>query len=86
MSLRLHPDLTTADTEYGTVLLDGRDGRYWQLNPSAALIMQVLAGGGDRRQAADALLSQYDVEPGTALQDVDSLVGALTEAGLVIRS
>jgi len=86
MSFRLHPDLTTADTEYGTVLLDGRDGRYWQLNPSAAMIMRILAEGGDRKQAVGALLEQFDVDHDHALRDVDSLVDALTEAGLVVGS
>jgi hypothetical protein len=86
MSLRLHPDLASADTEYGTVLLDQRAGRYWQLNPSAALIMRVLAEDGDRGRAAGALLEQFDVDPEDALRDVDSLVDALTEAGLVVES
>ena len=86
MSLRPHPDLTSADTEYGTVLLDERAGRYWQLNPSAAVIMRVLAEGGDRGRAAAALLEQFDVDPDDARRDVDSLVAALTEAGLVVDS
>jgi len=86
MPLRLHPDLTTAETEYGTVLLDGRDGRYWQLNPSAALVTRVLAAGGDREQAVAALLEQFDVDPGQARRDVDSLVDELTGAGLAVGS
>ena len=44
--------MTTADTEYGAVLLDERDGRYWQLSPSAAMIVRTLTQGGDRTDAA----------------------------------
>ncbi|MBO3737425.1 lasso peptide biosynthesis PqqD family chaperone [Actinoplanes flavus] len=84
MSPRLHPDLTTADTEYGTVLLDQRDGRYWQLNPSAALIMRVLTEGGDRDRAADTLLDAFDVDRDRALHDVDAVLTELTAAGLVV--
>jgi hypothetical protein len=35
MPLRLRPDIATADTDDGLVLLDERTGRYWQLNPPA---------------------------------------------------
>jgi hypothetical protein len=84
MSLRLHPDLTTADTDYGTVLLDQRDGRYWQLNPSAALIVRILARGGDSTEAVAALLEQFDVAAERARQDVSCLVDELTSAGLAV--
>ncbi|MEU4690061.1 lasso peptide biosynthesis PqqD family chaperone [Actinoplanes sp. NPDC023714] len=86
MSLRLHPDLTTASTDYGTVLLDGRAGRYWQLNPTASVIVQVIADGGDRTLAVDVLCGQFDVDAEHAERDVDALVAELTAAGLVIGS
>jgi hypothetical protein len=84
MSLRLRPDLTTADTEYGTVLLDERDGRYWQLNPSAALVVRTLTQGGDRTDAAAALVDQFDVDRDRALSDVRCLLDELTSAGLLV--
>lgn len=84
MSLRLRPDLTAAETEYGTVLLDERDGRYWQLNPSAALIVRTLTGGGDHANAVAALVDQFDVDQDRALHDVRCLVSELTSAGLVV--
>src|SRR3954466_11076665 len=42
MNLRLRPDVTTTDTEHGTVLLDERSGRYWELNPTGTRILHAL--------------------------------------------
>jgi hypothetical protein len=84
--LTLNREVVTTDTDYGTALLDQRSGRYWTLNPTAALILRVLLSGGDPPRAARALLDEYDVAPATARADVDRLVGELRTAGLLIGS
>jgi hypothetical protein len=84
--LTLNRSVVSTDTDYGTALLDERSGRYWTLNPTAALALRVLLDGGDPPAAARALLDQYDVAPATARADVDKLVDELCAAGLVTGS
>ncbi|WP_030144841.1 lasso peptide biosynthesis PqqD family chaperone [Spirillospora albida] len=82
MTLRLRPGVSTADTAYGTVLLDERSGEYWQLNPTAALIVRRLSGGDDPATTATALSAEFDVSPGQALRDVTALLDQLRTAKL----
>lgn len=82
MTLRFSPDVSTAKTDYGTVLLDERSGGYWELNPTGTLVVQTLLEGADEAVAVDALVAQFDVEPAQAEQDVAALVRGLREAGL----
>ncbi|MEU3753224.1 lasso peptide biosynthesis PqqD family chaperone [Streptomyces olivoreticuli] len=85
MTLRLRPDVSTADTDYGTVLLDGVGGRYWQLNGSASVALRVLLEGGTAEQAAQRLTATYDVDEARAREDVDRLRARLLDAKLVLR-
>jgi hypothetical protein len=84
--LTLNRSVVTTDTDYGTALLDERSGRYWTLNPTAALVLRVLLDGGDPPRAARTLVDSYDVAPATARADVDTLVAELRAAGLVTGS
>ena len=81
--MRLRKGVTVTETEDGAVLLDERSGTYWQLNPSGALTLSTLLGGGSEEQAADAVARRYPVDPGRALADVRALVSALRLARLV---
>jgi hypothetical protein len=83
MTLRLRPGVSTADTAYGTVLLDERTGDYWQLNPTAAMVVRRLSEGDDVAGAAAALATEFDVEPERALADVTALLAHLRESRLV---
>lgn len=83
MSLQFRPDVSTADTEYGTVLLDERSGHYWQLNPTGVLVVRTLLAGGTPTQAVIALTEEFDVDKPQAMQDVTGLVEQLRSAGLV---
>ncbi|MDT0392500.1 lasso peptide biosynthesis PqqD family chaperone [Streptomyces sp. DSM 41921] len=83
MALRFGPDVSTAETAYGTVLLDERSGDYWELNPTATLVVTTLLQGGDEAAAADALVARFDVDRAGAERDVTALVRELREAGLV---
>lgn len=77
MTLRLRPGVSTADTAYGTVLLDERSGEYWQLNPTAALIVRRLCAGDDPTATANALAAEFDVTPDQALSDITALLHQL---------
>ncbi|GAB3487276.1 lasso peptide biosynthesis PqqD family chaperone [Amycolatopsis cihanbeyliensis] len=83
MTFQLRQDVSLADTEYGTVLLDERSGRYWQLNPSGVLVVNTLLAGDDTEQAVTALTEEYQVDAAKARADVRTLVDGLRSAGLV---
>jgi hypothetical protein len=85
MTLRLRDGVSSADTDYGIILLDEDSGRYWNLNPTAALALRTLLDGGSPAEAARQLTERYEVEAGTAGRDVQELVDELRGAGLVER-
>lgn len=82
MPLRFDAHVSTAETDYGTVLLDERAGTYWELNPTATLAVRALLDGGEIADAAAALVREFDIDTTQALRDVQALVGDLREAGL----
>jgi Coenzyme PQQ synthesis protein D (PqqD) len=83
MALTLRPGVSTADTDYGTALLDENSGEYFTLNPTGTLVLRTLLDGGTLDQAAQALTEQYSVDAETADRDVADLIGALRSARLV---
>ena len=83
MTLTLRPGVSTADTDYGTTLLDEDSGEYFTLNPTGSLVLRTLLTGGTAEQAARALADQYAVAADTADRDVADLVAGLRAAGLV---
>ncbi|MBW1599502.1 lasso peptide biosynthesis PqqD family chaperone [Streptomyces sp. JJ38] len=82
MTLRFASGVSTAETDYGTVLLDERSGDYWELNPTGTLVVKTLLGGGDEAAAIATLESEFDIGAAQARQDVETLVRQLREAGL----
>lgn len=83
MSLAFRSNVSIVDTDYGSVLLDERKGRYFQLNPSGRIVVRTLLDGGDSEEAAGALIEEYEVSRERAEQDVTALVEGLRAAGLV---
>ncbi len=63
MSPRLRPDIATTDTEHGTVLLDERSGRYFQLNLTGARVLRALLDGQSADRIADGLASDHHLDP-----------------------
>lgn len=84
MALRFGADVCTAKTDYGTVLLDQRSGEYWELNPTATLVIDKLMAGGDEEAAAAAVREAFDVDAERARADVSALVEQLRGAGLAV--
>lgn len=82
MTLRFGPDVSTAETDYGTVLLDQRSGDYWELNPTGTLVVKTLLEGGEEGAAVEALVTEFDIDRARAEQDVTALVRELRESGL----
>jgi hypothetical protein len=83
MTLKLRNGVSTAETDYGTTLLDEDSGQYWNLNPTGVLVLRTLLEGGTPVQAMQELTAQYAVDAETASRDVEDLVGGLHSAGLV---
>ncbi|ALC19474.1 lasso peptide biosynthesis PqqD family chaperone [Streptomyces pristinaespiralis] len=82
MALRFGTDVSTAETDYGTVLLDERSGTYWELNPTGTVVIKTLLEGGDEAAAVAALLDEFDIDREQAAQDVATLVSDLRASGL----
>jgi hypothetical protein len=83
MTLKLRDGVSVADTDYGMAVLDEDSGRYWNLNPTAALALRTLLDGGTTVQAVQELTEQYAVDVDTANRDIEDLLGQLHSAGLV---
>jgi Coenzyme PQQ synthesis protein D (PqqD) len=83
MTLKLRDGVSSADTDYGIVLLDEDSGQYWNLNPTAARILRLLLEGGTPAEAVQAITEEYAVEAETAARDVRDVVDGLRSAGLV---
>jgi hypothetical protein len=83
MTLKLRDGVSTAETDYGTTLLDEDSGEYWNLNPTGVIVLRTLLEGGTPVQAVQQLAAEYAVDMETATRDVEDLVGGLRSAGLV---
>ena len=83
--MNLRDGVSTADTDYGTALLDEDSGEYWNLNPTGALVLRTLLQGGTSTDAAQALVERYDIDVDSASRDVRDLLGGLHSAGLVAQ-
>lgn len=87
MTLTLRADVSATDTDDGMVLLDEANGRYWQLNTTAALILRALLGGATPQQTAHRLGERYpQLAAERRDQDVTALVRSLLDARLVVRA
>ncbi|GAA0476940.1 lasso peptide biosynthesis PqqD family chaperone [Streptomyces stramineus] len=84
MAVRFAKDVSTAQTDYGTVLLDQRSGQYWELNPTGTLVVRILMEGGGETDAVDAVVAEFAIDRPRAAQDVFALIGQLRQAGLVV--
>ncbi|GAA3502081.1 lasso peptide biosynthesis PqqD family chaperone [Streptomyces albogriseolus] len=83
MKLSLARDVTLTPVDSGAVLLDGRRGRYYQLNASGSAILRKLLDGDTPATAAASLSESAPVSEERVHQDVLALVRALSEADLV---
>jgi len=87
MNLRLTRDVTLTEVDTGAVLLDGRNGRYWQLNASGAVVLRRLLAGDQLSDVVAALATDAAVDGVRVRGDVTALVRALETAELVeVRS
>ncbi|MFD2469326.1 lasso peptide biosynthesis PqqD family chaperone [Amycolatopsis silviterrae] len=84
MTLRLAPHVNLVDTGEGTVMLSENDGRYFQLNRTAAISLKLLLDGKTLAEAADRLRGSASPAFEEIIADLEHLVGSLREAKLVL--
>ncbi len=75
--------VSTADTDYGLVLLHLASGEYWNLNPTGATVLRALLESGRVDAAVDALTHAYDIDRETAEADARAVVADLLSARLL---
>jgi methyltransferase-like protein len=65
------------------VALRLKDGRYFELNETAAMIFRLLDGGCDDEEIIEIVAGEFEVDEETARADVQTLIASLLEHGLV---
>lgn len=83
MNVSLARDVTLTPIETGAVLLDGRRGRYWELNQSGTNALQRLLDGDSIESAVSDLIAGAPVSDEQVRGDLQALVEALQAAQLV---
>jgi hypothetical protein len=82
--MRLHPDVSTTDTDDGTVLLHGRTGRYFQLNLTGREVLRGLLAGQAPAEVAGTLATRHGIAVARAREDVKVVLAQLAGAELVL--
>jgi Coenzyme PQQ synthesis protein D (PqqD) len=83
VKISLARDVTITPIEEGAVLLDGRRGRYWQVNGSGAMALRALLDGESLEAIAARLSATAPVASEKVMADVEALISALSAASLV---
>jgi hypothetical protein len=81
--LMLRDGLAIRRFETETVVLDLRSSTYLIINATAAVIWQHLERGATRDEIVAGLVSEFEVAPELAVQDVDSFVERCRERGFL---
>lgn len=85
MSWKLADHVSLTDTGAGAVLLNERDGRYWQINGTGALVLRALAHGREIDEVVRQLCDAHPDAAGDVEADVRRVVDRAEAAGLVRR-
>ncbi|MFJ4968947.1 lasso peptide biosynthesis PqqD family chaperone [Streptomyces sp. NPDC088755] len=81
--MKLRKGIAVTTTEYGAVLLDEKDGSYWQLNDTGVIVVETLAAGHAPEAAVERIVAEFDVERAEAEADVAELTRQLVEAKIL---
>ncbi|MFJ8401342.1 lasso peptide biosynthesis PqqD family chaperone [Streptomyces microflavus] len=81
--MKLRKGIAVTTTEYGGVLLDEKDGSYWQLNDTSIIVVETLAAGQAPEAAVERIVAEFDVERAEAEADVAQLAQQLVEAKIL---
>lgn len=73
-----------ARTDYGVVLLNEATGKFWNLNPSGALVLDALLTTGTVEAAAAAVMQDFAVASEVATADAEDILQSLLTAGILV--
>ena len=82
-TISIPEDVIFRNLEGEAIILNLATGIYFGLDAVGTRMWTVLAESSSVRCVVDAIREEYDVEPGTAEQDVLDLVTQLAEKGLI---
>ncbi|HLB20343.1 MAG TPA: PqqD family protein [Gaiellaceae bacterium] len=77
------PDVVYRELEGEMVLVHLGTNRIYSLNETGAKFWERLAAGDERAEIERLLLAEFKVEPAELRQEIDSMLQALAEEGLV---
>lgn len=80
--LSLAPGVSVLETEKGTVLFDGRRGRYFQLNELGLIVLKSLGEAMGVEAIVRRVVEAYDVDSRTADADVRAFLAQIKELGV----
>ena len=80
--LSLAPGVSVLETEKGTVLFDGRQGRYCQLNELGLIVVKSLGEAMGVDAIVRRVVEAYDVDAKTADADVRAFLAQIKELGV----
>lgn len=83
MTYRLQTNVSMSLTDYGSAILDTKAGRYFQLNPVATEMLQMVGNGEPKSQVVEAVVRAYDVERQRAQNDLETLIVEALRTGLI---
>lgn len=81
--LRPAPDVVSRRLDDEVVLVNLQTNKIYSLNPTGARFWELLAEGNDRAAIEGRLLNEFEVTPERLSAEVDALLAALSQAGLI---
>jgi hypothetical protein len=85
MPISAAPEVLFQELDGETVLLNLRDESYYGLDDVGTRVWQLLGEHGGIERIVSTMLGEYDVEEATLRHDVEKLIAALLEVGLVME-
>lgn len=76
----LRQGVSFAQTRYGGVLLDEKEGVFWRLNSTAAAVISAITSGAE---PVTAVAEAFDVTADDPTADVNAMIAELRSAGLL---
>lgn len=76
-------DVEWREADGEVVVLDMRDSTYFAVNRTGAAVWPELVEGATREDLVQRLVDRFDVDEGTAAEDLDRFLGEVRERGLL---
>ena len=80
---QLSEDAIAQQVSGETVILDLKSEQYFSLDVVGTRVWQLLQETSNLQQVYDQLLTEYEVEPGRLLADLEALIDSLANEGLI---